>query len=429
MTANIFDAAREKAADMDTGGRFGGVPYLIKDLADYPGLRTTNGSRLFAESPLIEEQLPYYDRVDEAGLVVLGKSNTPEFGLLATTESILLGECHNPWNLAHSTGGSSGGAAAAVASGMVPFADASDGGGSIRIPSSCCGLFGLKPTRGRFEPQDATRPPGDISIAHPVSRSVRDSAAMLALTARSDGDLPAAEEVTETTGETRRIAFSLARLDGSDPDADVVAATESAAQLCRDLGHDVIEVSSHPANTPDFIDRFLTVWASGPAQLVALAEEQAGAPIEESQLLEPWTIGLARFFAERVEANPNALEESLAYFRQVEADMASFFEDYDLWLTPVLTASPPRLGQQAPTVEFETLRERTTSYVSYTAQHNVAGTPAMSVPLNWNEDDMPIGTQFAAAQGNEAMLLDLAYQLEEARPWADRWAPHSAVNM
>lgn len=431
VVSNIFDEAREKAANASTEGTFGGVPYLIKDLADYAGLRTSNGSRMFAESPVIEEQPPYYDRVDEAGLIVLGKTNTPEFGLLATTESVQLGECHNPWNRAHSTGGSSGGAAAAVASGMVPFADASDGGGSIRIPSSCCGLFGLKPTRGRFEMQDAVRPPGDISIAHPISRSVRDSATMLSLTHRTDGDLPPITPDREATTEpvAHRIAFSMRKPDGSMPDADVVSATESAAALCEELGHEVVEVDDMPGYDPSFIDQFLVVWASGPAQLVAMAEQQTGTPIEESQLLEPWTIGLARSYAEATAVNPNALEETLAEFRRIEAQMAAFFEGYDAWLTPVLASAPPRLGQQAPTVEFDTLRQRTTDYVAYTAQHNVAGTPAMSVPLGWNDAGLPIGAQFAAAQGQEQLLLQLAYQLEEARPWADRWAPHSAVNL
>lgn len=428
VVSNIFDAARERAGGTVGDGPYAGVPYLIKDLADYPGLRTSNGSRLFAQSPVIEEQLPYYDRVDEAGLIVLGKSNTPEFGLLATTEPVLLGECHNPWNLAHSTGGSSGGAAAAVASGMVPFADASDGGGSIRIPSSCCGLFGLKPTRGRFEAQDATRPPGDISIAHPITRSVRDSATMLSITHRTDGELPTIEAERLPEAEARRIAFSVRTPDGSMPDADVIAATEAAAALCEELGHEIVETDTMPGYDSDFIDQFLVVWASGPAQLVAMAEQQTGTPIEESQLLEPWTIGLARSFAETTARNPDALEESLAEFLRIEAEMSAFFENFDLWLTPVLASAPPRIGEQAPTVDFETLRDRTTSYVAYTAQHNVAGTPAMSVPLAWNEYDLPIGTQFAAAQGNEQMLLQLAYQLEEARPWADRWAPHSAVN-
>ncbi|NNC73724.1 MAG: amidase [Sphingomonadaceae bacterium] len=429
VVARAFETAREKAASASTAGQFGGVPYLIKDLADYEGLRTTNGSRLFAESPAIEEQQPYYDRVDEAGLIALGKSNTPEFGLLATTESTLLGACHNPWNLAHSTGGSSGGAAAAVASGMVPLADASDGGGSIRIPSSCCGLFGLKPTRGRFDAQDATRSPGDIAIAHPITRSVRDSAAMLSLTQKTDSELPTILAERQPDGEPRRIAFSLRKPDGSMPDADVVAATEAAAALCEELGHEVVEVSTLPGYDPEFIDQFLVVWASGPAQLVAMAEQQTGRPIEETQLLEPWTIGLARSYAEVTATNPDALQQTLARFQSIEAEMTGFFEGYDAWLTPTLASAPPRLGEQAPTVDFDTLRQRTTSYVAYTAQHNVAGTPAMSVPLGWNENGLPIGTQFAAAQGNEQLLLQLAYQLEEARPWADRWAPHSAVNL
>jgi amidase len=251
---------------------------------------------------------------------------------------------------------------------------------------------------------------------------------MLAITERLGEDLPQVGEVTEASTERRRIAFSMIRTDGSDVDADVIAATESTAQLCRDLGHEVVEVTP-PVMGTEYIQRFLTVWASGPAQLKALAEAQTGTPIEESQLLEPWTIGLANMFAEQTAENPEILAESLAYFQQVEADIAAFFEGYDLWLTPTLASAPPPIGEQAPTVPFETLFERTTQYVAFTSQHNVAGTPAMSVPLNWNEAGLPIGSQFAAAQGNERALLELAYELEEARPWAERWGPSAFVNL
>lgn len=426
VVTKTFEMARERAQSEELGeGDFAGVPYLLKDLNDLMGVKKTMGSRMMADF-VSDWQSPYTDKTLETGLVVLGKSNTPEFGLLATTESLLLKPCHNPWDLSRSTGGSSGGSAAAVAAGMVPFAQSSDGGGSIRIPASCCGLFGLKPSRGRMLQQEQQPMPADISVKHVISRSVRDSAKLLDLTEVKEGGTFAPTGYVSETGTKRlKIAFSTARYDGSDPDGDVQAALEETAQLCRDMGHEVVEASA-PIDGKKFIDSFLTVWASGPANLKAMVEEQTGKPAAETGALEPWTLGLADFFAKRPEG---AFKDALTYFKEVEAIIAEFFTSHDVWLTPTLASAPPKIGEQAPTVDFDTLYQRTIDYVAYTPQHNAAGTPAMSVPLSWNADGLPIGSQFAAAKGQEGTLLALAYELEQAKPWADKWAPHSAVKM
>lgn len=417
-----FDKAREKASGAAPNGVFAGVPFLLKDLMDYEGVRMTSGSNLFKDN-ISDWTPPLIEAFEESGLNILGKTNTPEFGLLATTESLALGPCRNPWNLDHSTGGSSGGSAAAVASGMVPLAQSSDGGGSIRVPASCCGVFGLKPSRGRMKQTSKQPMPGDIGVRHVISRSVRDTAAAHAI-----GEVTDASGIFAPTGliegpSARRlkIAFGTKNYLGDEPDADVKLAIEETAKLCEDLGHEIIPVDN-PIEGQPFIDHFLTIWASGPAELKAMIEAQAGVPTEQTGLLEPWTLGLADYF----NAKPDgAMASALAHFGEVTQQMIEWIEPYDVWLTPVLNSAPPKIGEQAPTVDFETLYERTIHYVSYTPLHNATGMPGMSVPLSWNENGLPIGSQFAAPLGAEGTLLALAFELEQAKPWAEKRPPNS----
>jgi amidase len=415
IVTRSFDRALARAASGPPAGPFAGVPYLLKDLTEYSGVRCTHGSRLFAER-VSEQTPPFVQRSEDAGLVVLGKTNTPEFGLLPSTESLTLGACHNPWDLARSTGGSSGGAAAAVAAGIVALAEASDGGGSIRIPASCCGVFGLKPSRGRMLADVAGESPGDIDVHHCVSRSVRDSALLLSLTERRDADapFPATGHVSGPSLRRLRIAISTRSALGEEPDPEVRAATEAAAMLCAELGHSVLEAAPEISGEA-FAEHFLTLWAQGPAQLVEQLQRTGPGGIA---LLEPWTLGLA----EESSRKPlGSLQAALESFAQVQRTLDEFFAGVDVWLTPVLASPPPLLGELAPDVPFATLRERCLRYVGYTPIHNVAGTPAMSVPLAWSAAGLPIGSQFAARRGDEATLLGLAYELEAARPWAGRW--------
>jgi amidase len=419
IVTESFDRALARAAAGVPDGPFRGVPYLLKDLTDWEGVRCTQGSRLLLGN-VSRSTPPFVERSEATGLVVIGKTNTPEFGLLPSTEGLALGAAHNPWSLAHSTGGSSGGAAAAVAAGIVPLAEASDGGGSIRIPASCCGVFGLKPSRARMIADES----GNLLDAHHcVSRSVRDSARLFWQTERRDpaAPFPPVGLVTGPSARRLTLAVSTRSYLGEQPDPEVKAAAEAAAKLCADLGHRVVE-GAPALSGEEFAEHFLTLWAHGPAQIVEQLRSQPGGA-QSVALLEPWTLGLAE---EYVHKPLGSLEAALRYFAGVERLLDDFFAGVHVWLTPVLASPPPPLGELAPDVPFATLRERCIRYVSYTPVHNAAGTPAMSVPLAWSAAGLPIGTQFAARQGEEATLFALAYELEEARPWRDRWPAAAA---
>jgi len=414
VVTECFDLARSRARGPLPAGPLSGVPYLIKDLNDLAGVRTTMGSRQLA-TQIATGNASLSQAALDAGMIVIGKTNTPEWGLLATTESVLLGPCRNPWNVEHSSGGSSGGAAAAVAAGILPAAHASDGGGSIRIPASCCGVFGMKPSRRRMNLTADVALPGDIGVENTVSRTVRDNAMIFSLSEDRSAKAPCKPVgfVSGPSSKRLKIAFGTRSYYGNEPHADVKAALEATASLCSDLGHTVVE-ARNPLDGEEFMDRFLTVWASGPATLVQMARVQQ---LNPEDVLEPWTTGLAAFFAKKP---ADALPKALAYLLQVEVAIERFMEDYDVWLTPVLSAPAPKLGEQGPLVPFDTLYERVSRYVAYTPVHNVAGTPAMSVPLGMSRDGLPIGSMFAAAKGGEGMLYALAYELEQAAPWAGR---------
>lgn len=414
MASKCYDYGRDRAKQT-LSGPFAGVPTLIKDLQDITGLPTHFGCRAFAHF-VAREQAPYMDAVLASGVVPFGKSTTPEFGLTATTKSLLDGQTHNPWDLTRSSGGSSGGSAAAVAAGAVPIASASDGGGSVRIPASCCGLFGLKVSRDRHLPIDAERN-FQISVPGCESRSVRDTAAWLAATEQTSAGA-AFTPVGVVTGPNRRrlrIALGIKDTRGHDPSPDVKAAIEDVAQLCRSLGHQVSEASPQ-IDGEQFLQDFILLWASSAAEVVAMVQPNAGAtPL--NQLFEPLTLDLAQHYASQGQAK---LVEAIVRLRGVEAAYAQFFSNHDVLLTPVLAAPPIALGQIAPALGMEVGFTRVLNYVTYTPLQNVAGAPAMSVPLSWSTNGLPIGSHFSAAKGQERMLLELAYELEHARPWAQR---------
>ncbi|MCP5071530.1 MAG: hypothetical protein GY946_33640, partial [bacterium] len=337
VVTRTFERALAQADGELPDGPFRGVPFLLKDLNDLAGVRTTMGSRLFADY-VPTRSSPHTLKTLEGGLVIVGKTNTPEFGLVATTESDLLGPCRNPWNLAHSTGGSSGGAAAAVAAGMLPMAQASDGGGSIRVPASCCGVFGLKPSRGR-NAKAAVKRALDISVKHVVSRTVRDSAAFLAVTERRDEDAPHSPTgyIAEPSSRRLRIAFHTVNAYGVEAHPDVKAAVESTAALCDGLGHPV-EQASPNYRGPEFREHFLNLWFSGPEALVRSCLEQG---LEPESVLEPVTLGMAA----RHRAMPSgSVEKAVAFFAEYEREMAAFFEVFDVVLSPVLRTPPIPLG-------------------------------------------------------------------------------------
>lgn len=418
MATPAFERARERAAAAPQGP-LGGVPTLIKDLMPLAGVKTMYGSRAYADN-VSDRQPPYVDALLAAGLVPIGKSTTPEFGYTATTEPLLTGATRNPWNPAHSSGGSSGGSGAAVAAGVVPIADASDGGGSIRIPASCNGLVGLKPSRRRHlvASLGEEAPPVEISVVGCLSRSVRDTAAWLALTERTGGNREYPPVGLVGGPNTRRLRIGVAIPDflGREPDPQVRAAIEAAAELCRGLRHDV-RAFAPQFDGEGFTRAFTLYWASGAAQTNAAIREQfPNRAIED--MVEPLSLALEETYRTAPEG---AIESAIEFLRGVEPRYESWFADMDVMLTPVLAKPPVRLGEFAPTnpQAFQRIGE----YVAYTPLQNAAGAPAISLPLGWSADGLPIGAHFSARRGDERTLLELAYELEEAAPWRDRHPP------
>lgn len=369
-------------------------------------------------------------RLKRAGLVIVGKANTPELGILPTAEPRLFGATRNPWNVGHTTGGSSGGSAAAVAAGLVPAAHANDGGGSIRIPASCCGLFGLKPTRGRVPlGPDLGDVMNGLVAEHAVTRSVRDSAALLdAVAGVEPGDPYAAPEPARPFAHAvnaplarLRVGFIAKAPTGVPVHADCVHAVEDAAKLCAELGHEVEEAAPE-INGELYLDVFIKVWAAGVAWSVALAEHETRRTARAADF-EPLTWALVEM-GRKISA-PDYLVAWTA-LQGLARRIAPFFERFDIWLTPTLALPPVPLGHfDSPRGDPLSGLRRATEFVAFTPFANITGQPAMSVPLFWNEEGLPIGAHFVGRFGDEATLFRLAAQLEQARPWAQRHPPVS----
>jgi amidase len=417
-----FDRALDKVRAGAPAGPFGGVPFLVKDLVDYRGLPTRAGSQSSRFAPPAANQAPNCDAFDRAGFVVLGKSATPEFGFLPTTEPVATGATRNPWDLRRSSGGSSGGSAAAVAAGVVPAAHATDGGGSIRIPAAHCGLFGLKPSRGRIADFEGKAAITDIGVEHVVSRSVRDSAALFALTEDTGprASFPPAGLVAAPAKRRLRVGVLVENGLGHAPTPEVVAATDSAAKLVAGLGHHV-DYTHLPYDGGQFIQDFLLLWANGAAQVAGRIAERLGrAP--DGRDMEAFSLGLVEMARK---AGPQAMGPTLQRLQANALAYDTWFpaHQFDVVLSPVLSSGPPPLGEVGPNAPFDTLVGRLMESVGYTPIHNLAGAPAMSVPLHWTEAGLPIGTMFATRAGNERTLFELAYELEAVRPWAHRIPP------
>jgi amidase len=424
----MYELARAAADDPLPEGPFAGVPFLLKDLAAaYKGAPLSSGTRLLRDfKPDADSVL--VTRYKRAGLVILGKTNTPEFGLLPTTEPLLFGPTRNPWDPTRSAGGSSGGSAAAVAAGLVPMAHANDGGGSIRIPASCCGVFGLKPTRAR-NPLGPNL--GDVFsglvVEHAVTRSVRDSAALLDATAGYDpGDpycapapsRPFAREVGAETGKLR-IALTTASFTGAPVHPECVSAARDAAELCLTLGHEVEQAAPH-LNPDLLLQSFTTLWTAGHAwtlETLAVATGRKPAP----EFFEPATWALAQEGAKIPAAQYLLAVQTL---QAISRRVARFMENFDVILTPTLSEPPLPLGSFDATAEDPMAGfKRANQFVPFTPLANATGQPAMSVPLFWNAEGLPIGVHFMGRFGDEATLFRLAAQLESARPWTHRRPP------
>jgi amidase len=443
----LYDRARDTAKSDLPSGPFKGVPFLMKDLmATLEGVPTSMGNKLWKDIPAtVDSELAH--RWMSSGVIVVGKTNTPEFGLTPYTEPETFGPARNPWDTDRTPGGSSGGSAAAVAARIVPIASGGDGGGSIRIPSSACGLFGLKPTRGRTPsgPESGEFLQG-FAIEHVLTRSVRDSAAMLDATAGADVGAPYVipeagpflREVGKKPG-ILKVAFSTKSMLGKVVHPDCVQGVEGTVELLQGLGHEV-EAAAPAIDGEAYSLAFLTIIAAHLRADIEEAAEAAGKKVSVDDFdVSTFGVGL---FGSVLKASDYA--RAIRYLQKVSREVGRFFEKYDVLLTSVLNQPPGKIGELAPSASEQVLVKmigRTgakwilnaigvtkllaarTFEFPWAPVFNVTGQPAMSVPLHWNEAGLPIGMHFVGHWGDEATLFRLAGQLEKAKPWADKVPP------
>jgi amidase len=408
----VTDCFEQALATPPADGPFTGVPMLIKDLSETAGVRTTFSSRAFA-SYVPTTDAAAVRRIKDAGFVVVGKSNTPEFGSTAVTESALNGICRNPWNPAHTPGGSSGGAAAAVAAGVLPLAHGTDGGGSIRIPASCCGLFGIKPSRGRVSPAPFTSGSLELSQSGPISVTVRDAAAFLdVLAGYEPGDAhwappparPFLAEVGVDPGRLR-IAYTAEPPIPCEIDAQVTAVARTAADALAALGHEVVEATP-PWVDGQMLDIFARLWAVGPALY----------PVSDPAHMEPLNRALA---ASAHDTSSVDYARAVLALQRAARRIVAFWNDVDVVLTPGLGKLPVPVGWIfEPDDPWEQFR-RGGELTPFTPIVNVTGQPAAMVPFGV-VDGLPVGVQLIGGPAAESTLFRLAAQIEEAHPWADR---------
>ncbi|MGO4257798.1 amidase [Marmoricola sp. RAF53] len=430
-----FERALETACRTDPDRPFAGVPILLKDLCvEADGIRCSEGSRFLADHVSHGDQ-EYVARLRRAGFVVLGKTSTPEFGMAPTVEPRLSGATANPWDVRHSTGGSSGGSAAAVAAGMVPVAHGNDAGGSLRIPASACGLFGLKPTRARnpLGPRYGDAFAGWVA-EHVLTRTVRDSAALLDVTAGPAAGDPywapphAGTWLHETEKPPGRLRIAVTRRtpDGDLAHPDVLAVLDDAVALLEELGHlvferDLVELDGRVGSAIGRMYGAATDWA-----IRYWVEELGREPGPDE--LEP----LTRLYWERGrQVSGGELLMAVTVLQQFTRDLAAVTDGpdgFDLWLSPTLAEPPPRLGEmRAEDGDATRAEARSARFVAFPlVVANITGRAAMSVPFGYSAEDLPIGVHFLGRFGGEGTLLRLAAQLEQARPWADVWPTTSA---
>jgi amidase len=419
---HAFDRARAQIGDVQSDAPFAGIPTFVKDLIDVAGLRRSEGSRL--QMANVSEASPdYIVQMESAGLIIAGKTNTPEFASLPVTDNEVFGKTLNPWNLDYSPGGSSGGSAAAVAAGYTPIAHGSDGGGSNRIPASACGVFGMKASRGRQASGELDGSQPVFKTHHAISRTVRDNATLFAATEIQHGGVyPRVGLVTKPIQRRLRIAVSSADVLGHTPDQAAAQALAATVDLLTELGHHVTEVPN-PVDGAQFYTAYRNLFLSRTVGMLEMIEAQAGMPVEQTGLLTPLTIGLMR---QSDMLAPDAAELGQAYLQQLSADMDHFFETTDVWLTLVHPHDAIAADEFDPMGEFD--RHKSERYLSNAAVANMSGSPSMSVPLFFDTPTgVPIGSMFTAAPGADGLLYELAFELEAERPWAHRWAPHSAM--
>ncbi|MEP5766053.1 MAG: amidase family protein [Halieaceae bacterium] len=424
ITTKTYARARQRASSIPADSTFSGVPILLKDMIDVGGVRRTDGSRLMLTN-VPAKNVKYIDAVEAAGMNILGMTNVPEFAQLGlVTNNTAFGQTLNPWDLSKSALGSSGGSAAAVAAGIVPMAHGTDGGGSNRLPASANGVFGMKPSRGRMLSGEVEGGHSRFKTNQAISRTVRDSAALFNETEDKSG--AAFEPVGMVAGpSTKRLKVGLAlELKGGMPvEKEVRDAILSAASLLEDLGHTVIEID-YPVDRQEYFRAYTNAFLRRFGFIDNMARSLTGLSSAESGLLDPFTASMSGYGASITDEQEAA---GLAYLARVPRLFAKVFDRVDIILSPVMPVVSIEADALKPQDSFNSLtREFLENRMGYTAPSNVAGNPAMSVPLNWGaESGLPIGSMFQAATGNDRMLYQLAYELEQAKPWKDRWAPYS----
>jgi amidase len=411
IVCETYDKALERAR-AGVPGRFGGLPTFIKDTDAVEGTPLALGSTAFPPT-LHHKSSGYVQQLLGTGLVSLGKTTLPELGLTATTESLATGPTRNPWNTGHSTGGSSGGSAAMVAAGVVPIAHANDGGGSIRIPASCCGLVGLKPSRGRLVPADGARFfPIDIISQGVVTRSVRDTAAFLAAAESVRGSRRLAPVgLVEGAASTKyRIACFTDSPDGVPSHPECTAATEKAASALEALGHFVDRIPCPFDN--QVTDDFIIYWGFAPWSMGHFGKSVFGRGYDHSKLDE-WSMALADLFRRNLRRMPGILWR----LRRFGSRYDTLFQRYDVLLSPTLAQPPVPLGYISPDIPYTTALERLMAYATFTPVQNLSGGAAISLPLGRSAQGLPIGVHLAGNIGAERRLLELSFALEDAMPW------------
>ena len=415
-----FELARENLKNNTDSGIFNGVPFLLKDLNNYlKGTVTSGGSRVL-ENITADHTSELVKRTLDSGLNIFGKTNSPELGLTVTTEPVLYGPTRNPWDLDRSSGGSSGGASSAVAAGIIPMAQASDGGGSIRIPASCCGLFGLKPTRARTPLGPVSLEGwGGQSIFHCVSVSVRDSAALLDVTSGPEKGAPYRSAYQEKSFleqiniEPGNLKIGYLNDSSISVDEDVKEVMNSTIDLCQKLGHSV-ESTKINFSSEEISLAIITIISSNVSYAVKSQSDQTGREVS-NEYFENVTLQMAE--------NGNNFSASdyvnaIKINHRLGQELEKMFDQYDVLLSPVLASPPVKIGTiDMNTNDMKTYVERLTKYSPFTGIFNQSGQPSMSVPLFRTKDNLPVGSMFSAAFGNENLLFSLAGQLEQAQPW------------
>src|SRR6056300_148185 len=420
-----IELAREKARQGLPEGPFQGVPSFIKANIDFPGFSTTYCCKGFSDAPAINYTSPLAERYIESGLNIIGKSTLPEFALNTHTESKLSGLTRNPWNPALTTGGSSGGAAALVASGIVPMAHGTDGGGSCRIPSSHCHTVSLKTSRGRHVEVGRVPPIIETQTSQMLTRSVRDLAMSFKVTERrgDNASLPELGFISGPSSKRLKIAVRLKTADGQSAEADVLDVIMQTAERCKLMGHEVVELDCLPYHVEDFLDQFMALISVLTGRFAGQFKETFGRPVADGDF-EKMQMYFLDAMPDDPEAEWNRLMETAG---KISDSFDRLFESYDLILTPTVPVVAKDAAERSIDKDPISQLAGGRCDIRFMAVANTTGHPAITVPAGFNPDGLPVGAQFIAAKGAEDTLFSIAYELEDELKWSRHWAPISVA--